>query len=367
MTKREWNFFNPVKVQAMSLFDFLNSIHSQDEQRILLVTTPGFTHRGLTAKIKNALSLSEDQIFDQVKPNPDLEEIDQAISDLREFNFSTIIAVGGGSVIDTAKAFAAGFSQTRTLKSILVDGESEPVGQRPQLIAIPTTSGTGSEVTPFATIWHHQSGQKYSLTGPQIFCDQAILDPELTFSLPENETVFTALDAISHALESIWNKSANPVSQMFAQQALELAISALPRVLAQHDNYEARQLMQLSSLYAGYAISCTKTAVAHAISYPLTSRLKIPHGLACGLSLLAVMRHYSEIERLAPTTNMLFIKTEGLVRSLRVADHVRKYAEPDQILELAPHMFDPSRIGNFAIEVDEALLQSILRQSLELS
>src|SRR5690606_20309422 len=117
------------------------------------------------------------------------------------------------------------------LGKVLREGRQQTWEKKIPLVAIPTTSGTGAEVTPFATVWDQSEHRKYSITGDLIFPDTAVLDPELTLSLPEKETLYPGLDAISHALESLWNVNRTPVTAGFAIQALELAVEALPTVL----------------------------------------------------------------------------------------------------------------------------------------
>jgi phosphonate metabolism-associated iron-containing alcohol dehydrogenase len=157
------------------------------------------------------------------------------------------------------------------------------------LIAAPTTAGTGSEVTPWATIWDSASQKKYSLhlecTWPRV----AIIDPQLMLTVPAGVTVSTGLDALSHALESIWNVNANPVSDTFAISAIEDILECLPRLHKDLSSQELRTRMALAALKAGLAFSNTKTALAHSISYEMTLRHGLPHGIACSFTLPLVL------------------------------------------------------------------------------
>jgi len=157
------------------------------------------------------------------------------------------------------------------------------------LIAAPTTAGTGSEVTPWATIWDSASLKKYSLHLDCTWPTVAIIDPQLMLTVPAGVTVSTGLDALSHALESIWNVNANPVSDTFAISAIEDILECLPRLRRDLGNQELRSRMALAALKAGLAFSNTKTALAHSISYEMTLHHGLPHGIACSFTLPLVL------------------------------------------------------------------------------
>ncbi|MEW6708799.1 MAG: phosphonoacetaldehyde reductase [Candidatus Riflebacteria bacterium] len=359
----EWSSFNPVEVLRTDFLSFIQKFFSSCNGITLLVTTKGFTRRGLTMQITENCRPENLIIFDQVKPNPDLEDLDEAIIRLRSKQIGSVIAIGGGSVIDAAKALAAGICQPAGLHKLLVEKIVGDFCHRPKLIAIPTTAGTGSEVTPYATIWHHRTGSKYSLAGRHVYADQAILDPQLTLTLPADETLFSGLDCISHALESIWNHACNPISLLHAKAALELATTALPAVLAKPDDLAAREKMQLASLFSGIAISSTKTAIAHAMSYPLTAKLQIPHGLACSFTLPAIIENCQNFlpQELLPLLN----KTEKLLYGLELPEKIAQFAAKEQVMQLLPEMFDPSRILNFCLKANRESVERILQKSLK--
>ncbi|WP_413813784.1 iron-containing alcohol dehydrogenase, partial [Rhizobium sp. Root482] len=135
---------------------------------------------------------------------------------------------------------------------------------------VPTTSGTGAEVTPFATVWDETTNTKYSLANADMFPVAAILDPELTIDMPREVTLATGLDAISQALESVWNRSCNAITFGWAISSLRLSLSALGKVANTPDDLQARSDMAQASLLAGLCISHTRTALAHSMSYPIT-------------------------------------------------------------------------------------------------
>lgn len=279
-----WDYINPVHIVCAPL-DRLGD-HVQG-QHVLLVTTPGFVRRGIAELIKTYLAPREVTVWEGVRSNPDLRDLDSATELLREKNVDFVVGLGGGSALDAAKVLATTLTSPArtTLTEVFRDGKRTTWHKRLPLIAIPTTSGTGAEVTPFATVWDRDLFQKNSLSGDFIYPDVAFLDVKLTLTLSEEDTLYPALDAISHALESLWNNQCTPISRAFAFQALALSNNSLPLITKEPNNLLARQKLQNASVLAGLAISQTRTAIAHSISYPLTIRYGVPHGLACSFTL----------------------------------------------------------------------------------
>lgn len=282
----EWYYHNPVEIHfGPGIIDNLSEFVTG---KTVLVTTPGTTRRGISRKISKLLGTSLVALFDKVEPNPTFETIIDAYRELKQVEYDLIIAVGGGSAIDTAKAVSmlATVDSDEALNKYLKDGVDIPEDFNPKpMIAIPTTAGTGSEVTMWATIWDMEEKKKYSLSHPKLYTEIALLDPELTLTLPEKETIYSGLDALSHAMESIWNKNHNSVSDTFALKAIELVRKYLPELLHDPGNIDLRTFIFHASLFAGLAFSNTKTALAHSISYSLTAHFGLPHGLACSLPL----------------------------------------------------------------------------------
>jgi phosphonate metabolism-associated iron-containing alcohol dehydrogenase len=263
-------------------------------RRAALVTFPEARGFGLLARLEAVLGEQLACVIDQVRPNPDVAEL---AATYRRFwaehpDVEVIVAVGGGSAIDTAKALMVADAEGSFQN--LVAGLA---GERPYtptrfkaLIAVPTTAGTGSEVTPWATIWDRERQKKHSLHLPQTWPSHAVIDPELMLSLPASVTLQSGLDALSHALESIWNVNANPVSDTFAVAAVRDILDVLPQLMRRLDSVELRGRMALAALKAGMAFSNTKTALAHSISYEMTLRYGLPHGIACSFPLPMVLQ-----------------------------------------------------------------------------
>lgn len=377
-TGSKWSFYNPVRLVAGGgvLEELL--VHLA-EGKVLLVTTPGFTKRGFTEKLAGLLEEREIVVLDSVSPNPTIDKLEGDARQLGEQGIRQIIALGGGSAIDSAKALSFMLAAGRGFSLRGHFEEQSPLpGIRPlPLTAIPTTAGTGSEATPFATIWDLSGEKKYSLSSPRLFARRALLDPELTLTLPRDLTVVTGLDALSHALESLWNRRANPVTRAYALRAAAIALETLPALAIDLKNMELRTRMMEASLLAGLAISGSRTALAHSISYPITARYGMPHGLACSFTLPAILEFNAAADdgRLLDAARALGFASLGgfvegiaeLFKPLGVRDLLEQYIrEADDLLVLVPQMFTPGRADNNLRGLSSAQLREIIGRSLML-
>lgn len=360
-----WTHHNPVRVIAgAGKLSQLPELVS-DHEKILLVTTSGSTKRGLTAYISNFLGTERLLVHDKVVSNPQLDDLDKATEEYRNQGITCIVAVGGGSVLDTAKILSVTLhiNLSCPLKKIFRQRLVHSWPCSLKVIAIPTTSGTGAEITPFATVWDKTTHRKYSVSGDEVYPEIALLDPELTLTLPYQETLYTALDAISHALESLWNKNRTLVSEAFAIQALILANEALPLVLNNLDNISLRAKMQYAAMLAGLAISQTRTAIAHAVSYPLTINFGVPHGLACSFTLLKLIEAHQE-SILPKKLGFILNDTSTILNNLNPSKRIRQYADYHQMLALINEMIESSRTNNYTSYVDFDNIKLLLITSL---
>jgi phosphonate metabolism-associated iron-containing alcohol dehydrogenase len=286
------HYFNPVRcVFGSGALSELPGLVG--DRQAVLVTFPEARSLGLVDRLESLLGSRLRRVIDAVQPNPDVAELsgmhqqfwrDDAAAEV-------LVAVGGGSVIDTAKTLMVdppegGFE---ALVSALQQQRNFVPARVKHLIAVPTTAGTGSEVTPWATIWDRQRQLKHSLHLPQTWPAVALVDPDLMLTLPAAVTLQSGLDALSHALEAIWNTNANPVSDTLAVGAASDILEALPALMARPSSPELRSRMATAALKAGLAFSNTRTALAHSISYQMTLRHGLPHGLACSFPLPMVL------------------------------------------------------------------------------
>jgi alcohol dehydrogenase class IV len=223
--------------------------------------------------------------------NPDLHIVDKI-----KFpeDCTQVIGIGGGSKLDISKALFAKLisNNSISLETLVVNpdllDDFKPERARYELVLVPTTFGSSSEVTKWGTLWDFKKMKKFSIDNDILYADTALIDPRLSLSAPKEITAFTGLDVFSHALESIWNKKRNFITVNFALESIRLCIEALPKLLKNLDSLEYRGTMSKACLLAGYAFSQTRTSAAHALSYPLTLFHDIHHGFACSITLGAI-------------------------------------------------------------------------------
>ncbi|HSE79689.1 MAG TPA: iron-containing alcohol dehydrogenase PsrA [Alphaproteobacteria bacterium] len=285
-----WTYANPVVVHfAAGSLRRVGALVAGRPYALVTYDEPRF---GGFARAIAATAGAPACIIDQVRPNPDFRVLTAACRALSATNHPPrlVLALGGGSVIDTAKVVAASNGDFAVVERRLRGTTTADGTNILPIIAVPTTAGTGSEVTCWATVWDTDRGVKYSLSDLALYPEHAVIDPELTLDAPAGLTVSTALDALSHALESLWNVNANPVSANFATVAARGILATLPALVGDLGNLALRSRIAEAALFAGLAFSNTRTALAHAISYGVTLRHGVPHGLACSFSLPRVMR-----------------------------------------------------------------------------
>ena len=239
-------------------------------------------------------------IIDDVAPNPDFVTLSKQASRFLQLQRQpeVFVAIGGGSVIDTAKVLASAGGNFELVRSYLTCKSGEERLTNTPIIAVPTTAGTGSEVTCWATVWDNQLKKKYSLNRQALYPEHAVVDPELMLEKPLALTISTGLDALSHALESIWNVNATKVSAEFAIAAAVEILDVLPKLANNLGSLDLRKRMAGAALTSGLAFSRTKTAIAHSISYPISLHHNVVHGIACSFTLPIVLHCISEDEGL---------------------------------------------------------------------
>jgi alcohol dehydrogenase len=252
---------------------------------ILIVSDPVLKKIGIVDQVKEAIDKQCD-IFDfcQVEPNPSCSTVNKGTQYAKEINAKTIIGLGGGSAIDTAKAISCLIDTSDTLQDHLFEGKSIEKRTK-RLIAIPTTSGTGSEVTNVGVYTDKERGQKKPLVSEYFWPDQAFLDPKMTFTMPAKVTASTSLDAFTHAIEAYWADSSQPLSKLMSMKAMKSIIENLEKAVKDPENYEVREKLLYASLLAGISFAQTRTTILHALSFPLTNEYGLEHGFACALAL----------------------------------------------------------------------------------
>ena len=235
------------------------------------------------------LSIKSSNIYSNFSSNPKLSEINSFAEYVNKFNFKKILAFGGGSAIDFAKISSILISNKKLHLSDV--GLDSNLKRNIDLTVVPTTFGTGSEVTPFATYWDDKNDNlKCSLLSYSIVPDKVFIYPNFIRTTPNEVLISTFLDSLNQLFESIWNKNfSNKVFDLSSEAIINLLYISNKNFLDIKGDKHRSELLALSSLYSGIAISNTKTALCHSISYPLTSKFGVPHGLACSFSMLEVL------------------------------------------------------------------------------
>lgn len=288
-------FYNPVKIYQGkdSLKEFKNTVDELKIKNILLLV---YHQDVLKHEVINELLdiLNKYHVFTKVftVSNPDISDLYQLYTDTKDENIDLVVAVGGGSVLDVAKSLCCLYvDQDASVTDIRYKIKNK-LYKKPKChwLGLPTTCGTGSEVTCWATIWDHQQETKLSLESQQNYAYAVFVDPRLLTSMPKSLVVSSALDASAHATEAYWAKHTNMISKIYALSAIRMIFTHLDAIMAGDHELGHFDALSKGSMLAGMAFSNTKTTACHSISYPLTLNYNIPHGAAVSLLIEPVMK-----------------------------------------------------------------------------
>jgi alcohol dehydrogenase len=257
--------------------------------KVLLVADPALADLGLLDLASDSLRQAglEVEIFQDLEPEPYLDGADAAADIGRRMEADLVVGMGGGSAMDTAKA--AAILTTNGGKAQDYVGLNLVNFPGPSTIMIPTTAGTGAEVTFTAVFTNRETSSKGGINSPFLFPQVALLDPELTLALPPHVTAATGMDALTHAIESVTSRSCTPFTEALALAAVRLISENLRRAVFHGDDIDARENMLYGSLLAGMALADAGVGAAHALAYPLGGRYRVPHGLANAMLIPTVM------------------------------------------------------------------------------
>ncbi|MCW0507396.1 iron-containing alcohol dehydrogenase [Aeromonas piscicola] len=290
---RYYDFFCPVKLMAgeQALEQLAGELAGLGARRPLLLTDKGVSGTGLATLLANVLAEGElpvADIWDEIPADSSTSVVERIAARYRELECDSLVALGGGSVIDTAKAvnILASMGGDRLLDYAGAGCLTRPLQP---LAVVPTTAGTGSEVTLVAVIKDEASGRKVPFTSPFLLPQLAVLDPRLTQGLPLNITAATAMDAMTHAIEAFIGNAKNPVSDALALMAIEKIANALPKVLQSPQDKQLRLQLAEGSTLAGMAFSNSMVGLVHALGHSLGARCHLPHGLCMNLFLPTVL------------------------------------------------------------------------------
>ena len=284
-----------------------------------------------------------------VAPNPTQDFIQEQIERLKGKTLDLVLAIGGGSVLDVGKILATIPEQGQTDLQMYMNGEPPIMASQLPLVAVPTTAGTGSEVTPYASL-ETKEKKKVTISHPSFYPKVALIDPQMCYSMPAYITASTGFDALSQAIESFWSIHATPFSQTHSLRAIGLILEGLIEACRDPFHPQARFDMSLASCEAGLAIAQTKTTAVHSVSYPITTHFGIAHGHACALTLASFVRFN------APT---LQDGGHPLLATFRARDYQDMAKKIETMMDLVGLQRSLSKLG-----VDESGIDLIVREGL---
>jgi phosphonate metabolism-associated iron-containing alcohol dehydrogenase len=325
--------------------------------RGVLVCDSFFRTNGLCERVVKIADGAIAAVFSDIRPNPTVDNVDACVKVLRENDADFVVALGGGSTMDCAKAAAAICRTGDSIRDYHTGGKKLDPSKGLPLIAVPTTAGTGSEVTCVAVLSDEEKHVKAPLGNLMLLPKAAVIDYKLTMGIPPKVTASTGIDVLSHALEGFWSVKHQPICDATAVQAAKLVFNYLPIAYADGSNEEAREKMSLAALLAGIAFGHPTTTGSHACSFPLTNRYGVPHGEACAFTLDSFCRinaatdegrilsfakfcGFDSIEALADGISELKKKVglRSTLKEIGVSD--------DKIAELAQLSMHPNMLNN---------------------
>ena len=344
--------------------DAINALYDVKDVNAVLITDKFMVDSGMAdmilKKLSNCKSVS---VFSEVIPDPPMDLIERGIAFLDDKDCDVVVALGGGSSIDAAKAIV--------YMARKIDLAQDPDStKRMKLSALPTTSGTGSEVTQFAVVTDSKTGVKIPLIDESLMPDIAILDPELVKSAPPFITADTGMDVITHALEAYVSETASDCSDCLAEKALELAFEYLPRAYRNGYDIKARDKMHRASCLAGMSFSLVNLGLNHGIAHALGAIFHIPHGRANALVLPYVIAFNADVAREgAKHSNDSAKKYQKVARIVGLPASTPKVGVSNLIAEinrLLKYMDRPMCITDCGVTLEEfeANRQEIIRRAL---
>ncbi len=314
-------------------------------KRAYIICDPFMKQSGRAEEIGELLAQSGAcfEIFSEVVPDPTIAVVTRGIEGMCAFGPDTVIALGGGSAIDTAKAVSHLYSA--------MEGGTKPV-----LVAVPTTSGTGSEVTSFAVISDPEAQAKYPLRDPSLVPDVALLDPKLTATVPKNITADTGMDVLTHALEAYVSTQATDFTDACAEKAIRLVWAYLERAVADGSDMEARERMHNASCLAGVAFNGASLGICHSMAHALGARFHLAHGRSNAILLPHVIAYNAGLDAAGETVALgRYVEVANMLGIAAGTDKATVHGLIRQIRNLMNRIHIPEQITQLGVEREEFL------------
>lgn len=363
----QFEYIQPVKIKfGTAQIKQLPELLKQYQGTGILICSSFFYKNGDASKILNN-NQQLTHIFYDISQNPDTSEVDACTQIIKDNNLKFVVAMGGGSVIDLAKVACTLATTNESVTRYHGTGVPLPKEHLP-LIAIPTTAGTGSEVTCAAVLTNRQIGKKAPINSDNFYPDYALVDPELTYSVPPEITANTGMDVLCHALEGFWSKGHQPICDALALHATKLVLQYLLKVYHDPSDKLAREKMCEASLIAGMAFSIPKTTASHACSFPLTNIYGIPHGEACALTIDYFLK-INEDDRLNEfvkalgfeNVDQLASKIKEMKKAMNMKTDLKQYNINEKQLKDLIAMSHHPNLDNNPVLISDEMLEKMYR------
>ena len=361
-SNRHWGFSSAGRVFfGWGVLEELRNVSQELGKRVMVCTDRNIIKSGIADRVEALLKEGgcEVLIFPEGRPEVDLKTIEASAEAARQFNPDVIIGVGGGSNMDLGKCTAILLKYPGPLQKYY--GENAVPGPVVEVIGIPTTSGTGSEVSPVAVVADPDRFMKVGIATRRIIPKWALVDPSLTVSCPPHVTAHSGMDALSHAIESFCARvpedrspraifvGKNPVSDSLAKQAIQLIAQSLHKAVTEPTNRQARENMAQASLLAGMAFSCAGTAAVHALQYPVGEATHTSHGLGNAVLMPAVLKAISK----ARVPELAFIARSLDPNLERVSDDAAAEQAPELVARLGESIQIPRGLGAIGMKREQ--------------
>ena len=362
----QYQFYMPVKiVSGEDCIKKHADLFAPFGRRALVVTGKSSAKNGALEDVVHAFNLNAQSyaVYDAVPPNPTVESVQEGARIARDMRADLVVAIGGGSPMDAAKAVAMLARQGVQEGDVFAHKITDDVLP---MIHIPTTAGTGSEVTPYAILTNDGKQTKTSISSPALFPKIAFLDAKYTMSLPLPATVHAAADAISHAAEGMLSVRAGALSDALARQSLRVLLGELPALLSGHFSYESRKNLLFGAMLAGTVIANTGTSPVHGMGYCLTYFHDVPHGRANGLLLPVFLEICARKDpaRTAPVLDALGMSLQAFSENMASLLGRREQYDDSTLRDYAARSARNKNIKNCAVHFEEADLYEVLSRSV---
>ena len=328
-----------------------NRVRGLGAEKVMLVTDEGVAKAGILSRVLGILEKSGIAcgVFDKVEKEPSLENVASAVQGSSERGYQAVIGLGGGSPMDVGKLVSVILKHGGETRDYL--GINRVPGRGIPTVFIPTTAGTGSEVTKNAVFDDRQAKTKRVVSSPRIIADLALVDPELTVTMPPAVTASTGADAFVHAVEGYIAVKSSPLSDLLALEAIRIVYENLPVAFSDGENISARYHMAYGSMLGGVVLNLAGGHSSHALAYPIGSHYHVPHGVGCMLTFLEVMEYFAmaNIPKFVRMAQAMGVRTEAMSPRQAAAQAIEEMRRLVEYIEI-PHKLS-------AINMERALIE----------